>query len=62
MAVQSSLQATFQLIGSMEIIDNEYRNQTKNIAYNADFDLIGFKMISFLKMYLSSTIMQKKIV
>ena len=27
----------------MEIIDNEYRNQTKNIAYNADFDLIGFK-------------------
>ena len=43
LAVQSSLQATFQLIGSMEIIDNEYRNQTKNIAYNADFDLIGFK-------------------
>lgn len=52
-ALQSSLQATFQFIGSMEIVDNEFKNLKENKDENGELKLesfsksIKFKNISF---------------
>lgn len=53
LAVQSSLQATFQLIGSMELINKEYKNQKRHTVRNGyrfikKFEKsIEFKNVSF---------------
>ena len=53
LAVQSSLQATFQLIGSMELINKEYKNQKKHSVRNGYGEIknfekfIEFKNVSF---------------
>ena len=43
LAVQSSLQATFQLIGSMELINKEYKTQKKHSVRNGNGEIKDFK-------------------
>ncbi len=53
LAVQSGFQGTFQLIGSMEMVDNEFTDQDKNQSFDGevlikDFsDSIEFNNVSF---------------
>ena len=43
LAVQSSFQATFQLIGSMELINKEYHRQHDNSVKNGELEIKNFK-------------------
>lgn len=45
LALQSSFQATFQDIGSMEIINKEYKNQVVFGVKNGDREIINFKKV-----------------
>lgn len=53
LAIQSSFQGTFQHIGSMELVDQEFKNQKKNKDFNGPFKLgkfsqsIRFNNVSF---------------
>ena len=48
LAVQSSFQGTFQHIGSMELVDNEFKNQSLNKEISGKFQLKSFsKSICF---------------
>ena len=42
LAVQSSFQGTFQHIGSMELVDNEFKNQSLNKEISGKFQLKSF--------------------
>ena len=42
LAVQSAFQGTFQHIGSMELVDKEFKNQNKNKDFNGSFSLEDF--------------------
>jgi len=42
LAVQSSFQGTFQHIGSMELVDNEFKNQALNKEISGEFQLKSF--------------------
>ena len=49
LAVQSAFQGTFQHIGSMELVHNEFLNQLKNKSEDGDIELKKFNKGIFLK-------------